>query len=33
VQGQTQDQIVDELRPAIESVLDDLNRWTTTAAE
>jgi AcrR family transcriptional regulator len=32
-EGQTQDQIVDELRPAIESVLDDLNRWTTTAAE
>jgi hypothetical protein len=26
--GQTQDQIVDELRPAIEKVLDDLDRWT-----
>jgi hypothetical protein len=27
--GQTQDQIADELRPAIERVLDDLERWTT----
>jgi AcrR family transcriptional regulator len=30
--GQTQDQIVDELRPAIETVLDDLDRWTAGAA-
>src|ERR1700745_1366603 len=29
--GQTQDQIVDELRPAIETVLDDLDRWTAGA--
>ena len=31
--GQSQDQIADELRPAIEAVLDDLDRWmmaTTT---
>jgi AcrR family transcriptional regulator len=26
-EGQTQDQIADELRPAIETVLDDLDRW------
>ena len=25
--GQSQDQIADELRPAIEAVLDDLDRW------
>jgi hypothetical protein len=30
--GQTQDQIADELRPAIETVLDDLDRWTATPA-
>ena len=28
-EGQSQDQIADELRPAIEAVLDDLNRWLT----
>jgi AcrR family transcriptional regulator len=27
-EGQTQDQIADHLRPAIETVLDDLDRWT-----
>ena len=27
-EGQTQDQITNELRPAIEAVLDDLDRWT-----
>lgn len=26
-EGQTQGQIADELRPAIEAVLDDLDRW------
>jgi AcrR family transcriptional regulator len=26
-EGQTQDQIADELRPAIEAILDDLDRW------
>ena len=31
-EGQTQDQIADELRPAIEAVLDDLDRWTAGAA-
>lgn len=31
-QGQSQDQIVDELRPAIETVLDDLERWTAGTA-
>ena len=30
-EGQSQDQIADELRPAIEAVLDDLNRWLTPA--
>jgi AcrR family transcriptional regulator len=30
--GQTQDQIADELRPAIETVIDDLDRWTAAAA-
>ena len=30
-QGQSQDQIADELRPAIEAVLDDLDRWLTPA--
>jgi hypothetical protein len=30
-EGQSQDQIADELRPAIEAVLDDLNRWLTLA--
>ncbi len=32
-QGQSQDQIADELRPAIEAVLDDLDRWLTPATE
>jgi AcrR family transcriptional regulator len=32
-QGQSQDQIADELRPAIEAVLDDLDRWLTPAAK
>jgi len=31
-EGQTQDQIADQLRPAIETVLDDLDRWTATSA-
>jgi AcrR family transcriptional regulator len=31
--GQSQDQIADELRPAIEAVLDDLDRWLTLAAK
>ena len=30
-EGQSQDQIADELRPAIEAVLDDLDRWFTPA--
>jgi AcrR family transcriptional regulator len=30
-EGQSQDQIADELRPAIAAVLDDLNRWLTPA--
>ena len=30
-QGQSQNQIADELRPAIEAVLDDLDRWLTPA--
>jgi len=30
--GQGQDQIADELRPAIEAVLDDLDRWLAPAA-
>ena len=32
-EGQSQDQIADELRPAIEAVLDDLDRWLTLAAK
>ena len=32
-QGQSQDQIADELRPAIEAVLDDLDRWLTPATK
>jgi hypothetical protein len=28
-EGQSQDQIADELRPAIDAVLDDLDRWLT----
>ena len=31
-EGQTQDQIADQLRPAIETVLDDLDRWTVASA-
>jgi hypothetical protein len=27
LEGQTQDQIADELMPAIEAILDDLDRW------
>jgi AcrR family transcriptional regulator len=30
-EGQSQDQIADELRPAIEAILDDLDRWFTPA--
>src|SRR5580658_3325015 len=29
LEGQSQDQIADQLRPAIEAVLDDLDRWLT----
>jgi AcrR family transcriptional regulator len=32
-EGQTQNQIADELRPAIEAVLDDLDRWLTPATD
>ena len=32
-QGQSQDQIAAELRPAIEAVLDDLDRWLTPATK
>ena len=32
-EGQSQDQIADELRPAIEGVLDDLDRWLAPAAQ
>ena len=32
-EGQSQDQIADELRPAIEAVLDDLDRWLTPATK
>jgi AcrR family transcriptional regulator len=32
-EGQTQSQIADELRPAIEAVLDDLDRWLTPATD
>jgi AcrR family transcriptional regulator len=32
-EGQSQNQIADELRPAIEAVLDDLHRWLTPATE
>ena len=32
-EGQSQDQIAGELRPAIETVLDDLDRWLTPAAK
>jgi hypothetical protein len=30
-EGESQNQIADELRPAIEAVLDDLDRWLTSA--
>jgi AcrR family transcriptional regulator len=32
-EGQSQDQIADQLRPAIEAVLDDLDRWLTPATK
>jgi hypothetical protein len=32
-EGQSQDQIADELRPAVEAVLDDLDRWLTPATK
>src|SRR5246127_5122031 len=32
-EGQSQDQIADELRPAIEALIDDLDRWTAAAAD
>jgi AcrR family transcriptional regulator len=32
-EGQSQNQIADELRPAIEAVLDDLDRWLTPATD
>ena len=32
-EGQSQDQIADELRPGIEKVLDDLDRWFASATE
>ena len=32
-EGQTQDQIADELRPAIKAVLDDLDRWMAATPE
>jgi len=31
-EGQNQDQIADELRPAIEAIIDDLDRWLTPRA-
>jgi hypothetical protein len=31
-EGQSQDQIADELRPAIEAVLDDLDQWLAPSA-
>ena len=31
LEGQSQDQIADQIRPAIEAVLDDLDRWLTPA--
>jgi hypothetical protein len=32
-EGQSQNQIADELRPAIEAVLNDLDAWLTSAAD
>jgi len=32
-EGQSQNQIADELRPAIEAVLDDLDAWLTPATD
>lgn len=32
-EGQGQNQIADDLRPAIEAVLDDLERWLTPTAD
>ena len=31
--GQSQDQIADELRPTIEAILDDLDRWLAPATK
>src|ERR1700740_2316624 len=33
LEGQSQDQIADQMRPAIEAVLDELNRWFTFATK
>jgi hypothetical protein len=33
LEGQSQDQIADQIRPAIEAALDDLDRWVTPAAK
>jgi AcrR family transcriptional regulator len=33
LEGQSQDQIADQIRPAIEAVLDDLDRWLTLATK
>jgi AcrR family transcriptional regulator len=33
LEGQSQDQIADQVRPAIEAVLDDLDRWLTPPAK
>jgi AcrR family transcriptional regulator len=33
LEGQSQDQIADQIRPAIEAVLDDLDRWLTPATK
>jgi len=32
-EGQSQDQIADQLRPAMEAVLDELDRWLTLATK
>jgi hypothetical protein len=32
-EGQSQEQIAGQLRPAIEAVLDDLDRWLTPATK
>ena len=33
LEGQSQDQIADQIRPAIEAILDDLDRWLTLATK